>query len=274
MQKLFQFLSLFLQSMEIEFYKYQGTGNDFILIDNRSLSFDVSNNKAISIMCHRKFGIGADGLILLENSSKYDFKMRYFNADGFEGSMCGNGGRSIVHFAHFLGIIKDKCTFEAVDGLHKATIEDDIVSLQMKDVSKIKTTKDNLFLDTGSPHHIAFSDNVAEVDVYTEGKKIRNGAPYFKEGTNVNFVEQLDDAVFKIRTYERGVENETLSCGTGATAVAIAVKESKLTDKNHIYLETLGGKLEVFFDKTKGTYTNVYLKGKVQQVFKGFYPLK
>ncbi|HFS67444.1 MAG TPA: diaminopimelate epimerase [Flavobacteriia bacterium] len=260
--------------MEIEFYKYQGTGNDFILIDNRSLFFDTTNSEAINLMCKRKFGIGADGLILLENSDAYDFKMRYFNADGFEGSMCGNGGRCIVHFAHFLGIIDSKCTFIAADGIHHATINDDLVSLQMKEVSEIQNNKNHLFLNTGSPHHIEFTKDISQIDVYKQGKKIRYGSPYFDKGTNVNFVEQTDDASFKIRTYERGVENETLSCGTGATAVAIAVNKSNLTNKKHIFLETLGGKLEVTFDKKEAIYTNVFLKGKVAQVFKGFYSIE
>ncbi len=258
--------------MKVKFYKYQGTGNDFILIDNRDQFFEATNWKKINVMCDRKFGIGADGLILLENSIATDFKMRYFNADGNEGSMCGNGGRCIVHFAHFLGIIPDKCTFEAVDGLHFATIKGNSVSLQMKDIDEIKMKDENtLFLDTGSPHHIEFSSNVSETDVYNEGKKIRYGTSYFEEGTNVNFVEQVNENTFKVRTYERGVENETLSCGTGVTAVAIAANKAKKTKDNHIYLETLGGKLEVHFKNNNNQYQDVFLKGNVCQVFKGEY---
>ena len=257
--------------MEQEFYKYQGTGNDFILIDNRNQSFDAQNWEKIKTMCDRKFGIGADGLILLEKSENTDFKMRYFNADGREGSMCGNGGRCIVHFAHFLGIIRDKCTFEAVDGLHFATIKGNSVELQMTDVQNITTNKDTLFLNTGSPHHIEFTDAVSKMDVYNKGKEIRYAAPYFNEGTNVNFVEQVNENTFKVRTYERGVENETLSCGTGVTAVAIAANKANKTKDNHIYLETLGGKLEVHFKIQNNQYQNVFLKGNVSQVFKGEY---
>ncbi len=257
--------------MKLEFYKYQGTGNDFILIDNRDLSFDKNDYNTISKMCHRKFGIGADGLILLEKSDKADFKMRYFNADGKKGSMCGNGGRCIVHFANFLKIIKDSCVFDAPDGLHKAIINGNIISLQMSDVEDVELSNSNIFLNTGSPHHITFTDNVSNLDVYNKGRKIRYGAPYFEEGTNVNFVEQLGENTFKMRTYERGVENETLSCGTGATAVAIAVNKLNKTTDNHINLETLGGNLEVFFNKKDKKYTNVFLKGKVEQVFKGEY---
>jgi len=257
--------------MKVKFYKYQGTGNDFIIIDNRNLSFDKKDFVCISKMCHRKFGIGADGLILLEKSNKADFKMLYFNADGKKGSMCGNGGRCIVHFAHFLGLIKNSCFFEAPDGLHKASINGNTVSLQMSDVKDVTLDNLNVFLNTGSPHHIAFTNSVSNIDVYNKGREIRYGAPYFKEGTNVNFVEQLGKNTFKMRTYERGVENETLSCGTGATAVAIAVNCLNKTTDNHIYLETLGGKLEVFFNKKDKNYTKVFLKGKVQQVFKGEY---
>jgi diaminopimelate epimerase len=255
------------------FYKYQGTGNDFIVIDNRNLTFDKNNSNLINKMCDRKFGIGADGLILLENSDISNFKMLYFNADGNTGSMCGNGGRCIVHFAKFLKIIDNSCSFEAPDGLHFATIEKDIVSLQMKNVDKIKESNNNIFLDTGSPHHIEFTDNLNQTDVYNVGKKIRYNKPYNQKGTNVNFVEQINENTFKMRTYERGVENETLSCGTGATAVAIAVNKTNKTNKNHVFLETLGGKLEVFFRKENNQYIDVFLKGRVQQIFKGEYPI-
>ncbi len=151
--------------MEFNFYKYQGTGNDFIMIDNRSLFFPKNDNNFINQLCDRRFGIGADGLILLENSDNHDFTMVYFNADGHQGSMCGNGGRCIVSFAHQLSIIDKETTFDAVDGLHSATIENSIVSLRMIDVDNIKTTNNHLFLDTGSPHHINFYDDISDLDV-------------------------------------------------------------------------------------------------------------
>ncbi len=257
--------------MKITFYKYQGTGNDFILIDNRDLFFDKSNTDNIAKMCHRKFGIGADGLILLENSENNDFKMVYFNADGNESTMCGNGGRCIVHFAHFLGIIDKRCTFEAIDGLHYASIENKQIKLQMIDVPNVFPKSDSVFLDTGSPHHITFNDNIATINVKEKGKKIRYGKPYFTEGTNVNFVQQINNNTFKVRTYERGVEDETLSCGTGVTAVAIAAYETKKTTKTSVILETLGGNLEVSFTPKNNSYTNVFLKGTAIQVFKGIY---
>lgn len=257
--------------MKLVFYKYQGTGNDFIIIDNRNKLFNKNNNELIAKLCDRKFGIGADGLLLLENSDKCDFKMVYYNADGNESTMCGNGGRCIVAFANHLNIIKTNCVFEAIDGLHNAVIENDLVKLQMINVSNISVSEDFVFLDTGSPHHVTFTNNVTAIDVYNKGKEIRNGKPYFKEGTNVNFVEQLNENTFKVRTYERGVENETLSCGTGVTAVAIAVHKTKKSNTNNIILETEGGKLEVTFEVINNEYKNVFLKGPATLVFDGEY---
>jgi len=255
--------------MQITFYKYQGTGNDFIMIDNRQNLFPKNDNILISRLCNRKFGIGADGLILLESSDNYDFTMKYYNADGNEGSMCGNGGRCLVAFANFLKIINTDTVFDAIDGVHKASIIGDVVSLKMKDVSNIKEFSGELFLNTGSPHHITYVDNITTVDVKTKGKDIRYGAPYFKEGSNVNFVEQKNENTFSVRTYERGVEDETLSCGTGVTAVAIASHMAKKTNKNAIILETLGGSLEVSFTYNNNYYKNVFLKGKATLVYSG-----
>jgi len=255
--------------MIIQFYKYQGTGNDFIIIDNRQELFPKMNTKLITTLCDRKFGIGADGLILLELSKQHDFKMIYYNADGKEGSMCGNGGRCTVAFAKKLQIIESKTSFEAIDGLHEAVILDDVVSLKMADVSKVENYEDYLFLDTGSPHHITYVDDVNNVNVKISGSKIRYGAPYFTEGSNVNFVQKLKENSFKVRTYERGVEDETLSCGTGVTAVAIASHKAKKTNHNKVLLETLGGNLEVSFEFENDIYKNVYLKGKAILVFNG-----
>ena len=255
--------------MKVHFFKYQGTGNDFIMIDNRSNTFPKNSTKLIHKLCDRRFGIGADGLILLEPSEKYDFTMIYFNADGNEGSMCGNGGRCIVAFANHLGIIEKESTFEAVDGLHYALIENGIVSLQMSDIKTIESFKNHYFLNTGSPHHIQFNDKVTNLNVKKLGKKIRYGAPYFKEGTNVNFAEQLSNNSFKVRTYERGVEDETLACGTGVTAVAIAAHKSNKTNANSINIEVLGGHLEVTFQQEGDLYKNIFLKGSAQFVYKG-----
>lgn len=255
--------------MELYFYKYQGTGNDFIMIDNRTLSFPKNNVNLINKLCDRRFGIGADGLILLEPSKNQDFTMVYYNADGNEGSMCGNGGRCLVAFAKQLKVIENKTTFDAVDGLHFATIENEIVSLKMIDVENIEVTNSHSFLNTGSPHHIRFCDNLKDLNVKEVGAKIRYGAPYFETGTNVNFAEQVSKNTFKVRTYERGVEDETLACGTGVTAVAIAAHKTKKTDKNKIIMEVLGGNLEVSFEKDGDAYTNVFLKGPAEFVFEG-----
>jgi diaminopimelate epimerase len=255
--------------MEIHFYKYQGAGNDFIMVDNRKLFFPKSDIKLIHNLCDRRFGIGADGLILLESSEKQDFTMIYYNADGKEGSMCGNGGRCIVAFAKKLAIIGDETTFEATDGLHFAKIENDLVNLQMSDIENIEIYDTHTFLNTGSPHHVKFCNAIAPLNVAEIGAKIRYGAPYFEEGTNVNFVEQISDNSFKVRTYERGVENETLACGTGVTAVAIAANKTNRTAEENIFIEVLGGNLEVSFKKEGNFYKNVFLKGPAQFVFEG-----
>ena len=255
--------------MKIHFYKYQGAGNDFIMVDNRDLSFPKTNTQLINKLCDRRFGIGADGLILLEPSKNEDFTMVYFNADGNEGSMCGNGGRCIVAFAKQLAVINNETTFNAVDGLHFASIENEIVSLKMIDVTDIEVSDTHSFLNTGSPHHVSFSKNISDLNVKEVGAKIRYGAPYFETGTNVNFAEEITTDSFKVRTYERGVEDETLACGTGVTAVAIAAHNSNKTSGNSIKVEVLGGNLEVSFEKIKNTYTNVFLKGPAQFVFEG-----
>jgi len=252
----------------LTFYKYQGTGNDFVMVDNREGVISKENTTLINSLCDRRFGVGADGLILLENSATVDFKMVYFNADGNEGSMCGNGGRCIVAFAKFLNIIDDNTTFEAIDGLHVATIKDGVVSLQMQDVAAIEDKGNSVFLDTGSPHHVQFEEHISDFDIKTIGRGIRNEV-YGAEGSNINFVKKVDDATFRLRTYERGVEDETLACGTGATAVAIAMNYLKETNANDIKLNVEGGELQVSFEIDNGNYTNVFLTGKAVQVFKG-----
>ena len=255
--------------MTYTFYKYQGTGNDFVMIDNRQKKINKNDTKLINFLCDRRFGIGADGLILLENHDTLDFKMVYFNADGNESSMCGNGGRCLVAFAKFLGVIENKATFEAIDGLHHAIIEDDIVKLQMQDVDNVEKFESHVFLNTGSPHHVQFESDLENFDIKNDGANIRYGAPYNEAGSNVNFVKKLNDDAFAVRTYERGVEDETLSCGTGVTAVALAMNYIGETEKNLITLKTEGGDLQVSFDKENDSYKNVWLIGPAKQVFKG-----
>lgn len=251
------------------FYKYQGTGNDFIIVDNRLQTINKNDTKRIAELCDRRFGIGADGFILLENDISVDFKMVYYNADGNESSMCGNGGRCITAFANFIGIIQNTAEFTAIDGLHKAKIEEDKVYLQMQDVSKVDVYKDHLFLNTGSPHHVQFVSELKEFDVKNNGLKIRHGEPYNEAGANVNFVEQTAPDSFQVRTYERGVEDETFSCGTGVTAVALAMHKSGKTQSNTVHLITPGGQLRVTFDSNENGYSNIWLIGPAQQVFKG-----
>lgn len=256
--------------MQVNFHKYQGTGNDFIMIDNRHDVFPKNNTNLVESLCDRRFGIGADGLILLENDNETDFRMVYYNSDGNQSSMCGNGGRCLVAFAKSLGIIENKTTFIATDGLHHATIsENGIVSLQMKDVDEVRIEDSYVFLDTGSPHHVQLVEDLEHFDVKAKGAAIRYGALYGKPGSNVNFVSQRSTDTFSLRTYERGVEDETLSCGTGATAVAIAMKALGKTEADKINLNVEGGKLEVSFTSTKGKYVDVFLKGPATFVFEG-----
>jgi len=254
--------------MEFTFYKYQGTGNDFVIVDNRNEFFPKKDNQLVAQICDRRFGVGADGLLLLENHPSADFKMVYYNSDGNLSSMCGNGGRCISHFAKFLGIISEKTTFEAVDGMHEAIVEKNWVSLKMNNVESVNVSENFTFLNTGSPHHVELVSDLQDFDVFTNGRSIRNKI-YGKEGANINFVEHNDAAIFSVRTYERGVEDETFSCGTGVTAVAIAMFETGKTSENKIQLKTPGGELQVRFEKVGSAYKNVYLEGPAIQVFKG-----
>ena len=252
------------------FYKYQGTGNDFVMIDNRQNYFPKDNIAKIAQLCDRRFGIGADGLILLENDFDTDFKMVYYNSDGNQSTMCGNGGRCIVAFAKKLEIVNNLATFTAIDGLHHATIDiNETISLQMQNVSEIKVEHDYVFLNTGSPHHVTMVENLPIYKVKENGSKIRNSDLYGTVGSNVNFVTQIAANEFTIRTFERGVEDETFSCGTGATATAIAMHAIKKTIANQIKINVEGGELEISFDKIDKIYKNVFLKGKAEFVFKG-----
>ena len=260
--------------MTFTFNKYQGTGNDFVIIDNRSQFFPKSDTALIAKLCDRKFGVGADGLILLEEHPTADFRMIYYNADGRESSMCGNGGRCMVAFAKALDIIDSETTFEAIDGIHEAQIVDEIVHLKMQDVLDINSESNYTFLDTGSPHHVVMADDLKTLDVRTEGAAIRYSELYGEAGSNINFVHQLGAAAFAVRTYERGVEDETLSCGTGVTAVALAMHTEGKTKATDISLSVEGGQLQVRFKPTSSGYKEVYLVGPAQLVFKGEWSCK
>jgi len=254
--------------MIIEFYKYHGTGNDFVLIDNRSLFFDKNNIELISKICSRHTGVGADGLILLENDNHYDFKMIYFNSDGKKTSMCGNGGRCVISFAKKLNIIDDNVTFLAIDGLHEGIINDDIIKIKMIKVSNIDEVHNGCLLDTGSPHFVKFCTSVNNINVFQSGRELRNNKEISEDGVNINFTEIIDNSSIKVRTYERGVENETLSCGTGVIASALSAHSKGLVDSNRIKISTLGGELFVSFD-FKNVYDNIWLEGPAIEVFKG-----
>jgi diaminopimelate epimerase len=254
--------------MIVTFYKYQGTGNDFIIIDNRALNLHLDKN-TIEKLCRRKFGIGADGLMLLQNKDGYDFEMIYYNADGTQ-SMCGNGGRCMVQFAVSMGIKKETYHFLAIDGEHEATRPDNSwINLKMNDVFKIDKYNSDQIVNTGSPHYVQIVKNVRDIDVYNKGKEIRYSKDFSKEGVNVNFVQKIDSDRIFVRTYERGVENETLSCGTGATAAAIVFAHND-RGFNRVEVETNGGHLAVEFDKTGDeTFENIWLCGPAVFVYKG-----
>ncbi len=256
--------------MQLSFYKYQGTGNDFILIDNRTNEISLTTEQ-IHFLCDRRFGIGADGLMLLELEPGSDFKMVYYNSDGNPSSMCGNGGRCITAFAKHLGIIKNTAKFLAIDGLHDATInENEIVSLKMQDVKNIEVGDDYFYLNTGSPHFVKFINNVENFDVKNMGALIRYNDRFKEEGTNVNFIERVEDNLF-VRTYERGVEDETYSCGTGVTAAALVAAIKGISNgKNNCLIKTLGGNLEVKFERVlEQNFYNIWLIGPAQRVFNG-----
>ena len=254
--------------MQLQCYKYQGTGNDFVLIDNRNQDILLTTEN-IKWLCNRRFGIGADGLMLLEFQEGVDFKMVYYNSDGNESSMCGNGGRCITAFAKLLGIIESSAKFIAIDGMHEAKIEDEFVSLKMNEVKQIETGENYFYLNTGSPHYVQFVDDIDTIDVFTEGKKIRYNDRFKAEGTNVNFIQKTEHELV-VRTYERGVENETLSCGTGVTAAAlVAALTGNSTTKNNCSVKTLGGNLNVTFEKVlESNFYNIWLEGPAVFVFK------
>jgi diaminopimelate epimerase len=257
--------------VHLKFYKYQGAGNDFILIDNRQGIVNQLSKEIVSRLCDRRFGIGADGLMLLENLHGYDFKMIYYNADGNEGSMCGNGGRCIVSFAKQLGIITEVTKFLATDGLHHAKISEDgkWVSLQMIDVKEIKRDGEAYVLNTGSPHYVKLATDLTSKDVYNEGYAIRNNVTYKADGINVNFTEKDGDSYF-VRTFERGVENETYACGTGVTAVALAMaKHNQQYGTISTPIKVLGGNLNIRFDYDGENFSNIFLEGPAELVFEG-----
>jgi diaminopimelate epimerase len=254
--------------MKIAFNKYQGAGNDFIIIDNRNGLINPDNNILINRLCDRRFGIGADGLILVSDSTGHDFEMKYFNSDGKIGSMCGNGGRCVAHFTRIHGIASDNQKFLAYDGLHHALVTGGIVRLQMAEVKTFELINGSYFLNTGSPHYVVFTEGVDGMDVFNEGKKLRWAPEFAPGGTNVNFVEIIDNTLH-LRTFERGVEDETLACGTGITASAIASVLSGRFVSAPVNVKARGGDLKVEFNLKDGVVTNIWLTGPATFVFEG-----
>lgn len=261
--------------MRFHFSKYHGTGNDFIIIDNRSFFFDKANHEFIAHLCHRRFGIGADGVLLLEPDDETDFRMMYFNADGRPGTMCGNGARCLVAFAHRLMNTGNKVCFSASDGKHEAEIiyfnelrSHYSVKLRMKDVAEIEAYNNGFVLDTGSPHFVTAAHDPNKIDVVTEGRKIRNNERFRQEGINVNFIK-VENGKVHLRTYERGVEDETWSCGTGSVAAAIVSLHATLTDKLPVPIIAKGGSLKVFAENDGKLFKNIYLEGEAQLVYEG-----
>ncbi|MEP7142756.1 MAG: diaminopimelate epimerase [Ferruginibacter sp.] len=256
--------------MKIEFYKYQGTGNDFVILDNRENECPLLTTKQVMHICHRHFGIGADGLMLLCKKDGYDFEMVYYNSDGNESSMCGNGGRCLVKFAYDRGIVKSSYRFVATDGDHLAEIDSHgAVSLQMKNVNTVTYHNSYTLINTGSPHFVKFASKVEDIDVVATGRDIRYSKEFGPGGVNVNFVESLDEDSIFVRTYERGVEDETLSCGTGVTAAALLSAHNE-NGFNTVVVKTPGGYLSVEFDKIDDQhFENIWLRGPAEFVFKG-----
>lgn len=252
---------------KIHFHKYQATGNDFVVIDNRDGSLRLTTEEVAKI-CNRRLGVGADGLMLIEKHPSLQFNLTYFNSDGSQ-SLCGNGSRAAVHFASSLGMVNGKSSFNAYDGEHSAELlNTGVVRLKMNPVTEVKKSGDDVFINTGSPHFIRFVNDLDNYPVFEEGKEIRYSEEFRPGGTNVNFVALRDNNSIFVRTYERGVENETLSCGTGVTAAALAA--SLRGYHSPVSIKTLGGELSVEFKPSQsGTFREIFLIGPAKMVFEG-----
>ncbi|NND77949.1 MAG: diaminopimelate epimerase [Flavobacteriales bacterium] len=250
--------------MKIRFQKYQGTGNDFIVVDNRNGHFPSDNELLVRNLCDRKFGIGSDGLILLEKDDAAEFYMNFYNPD-FSQSFCGNGSRCIIQFAVDNGIIEKGARFNAINGMHEGYSEGEMVYVKMNDVIEIKKQGEYLILDTGSPHLIEKVENADDIDLIERARQIRYSEPFKEKGINVNFVETIPTGI-KMRTYERGVEGETLSCGTGVTAAALAHANG---NEGEIYVETKGGKLLVKYVRDGNVFKDIWLCGPAKKVYEG-----
>lgn len=257
--------------MKLPFSKYHGTGNDFIIVDNRELNWRPTRED-VARLCDRHFGIGADGLMLLSEKAGYDFYMSYYNSDGGESTMCGNGGRCMIVFASMLGLTGPVAHFLAIDGEHTGKIlqkdPGKLISLKMKDVMVDEIADDHLFLNTGSPHYVVFTKDVGTLDIVTEARKIRYNERFREQGTNVDFAEIRTDSLF-VRSYERGVEDETLSCGTGVTASVLAYAVKHPSVKTMTEVQTPGGMLRVEYKRQGNSFADIWLTGPAVPVFEG-----
>jgi diaminopimelate epimerase len=255
--------------MLVQFEKYQGAGNDFIMIDNRSGKYNTLGIEQITWMCSRHYGIGSDGLILLNESHDSDFEMVFYNPDGSQ-SFCGNGARCVVAFANALGVEATSHTFKAIDGIHEYVLEDTSIGIHMGDVNHIELIGiDSAFLNTGSPHYITLSDDLSTEYTLALGREIRYSAQYKKDGVNVNLVQVKSSHEIDIATYERGVEGETLACGTGATACALFIASRNELAQGTVVVNAKGGKLAVRFARNESGFEHIWLLGPASNVFNG-----
>lgn len=263
----------------MRFVKYQATGNDFVMINGDKQSFDSSDYETVKRLCDRRFGIGADGFIIIRDHDDSDFEMLYYNADGQPGSLCGNGSRCAVAYAYEEGFYSgSKCHFMAYDGIHEARIrsEEGIVELKMANVFNVEKGKGMVVMDTGSPHYVTLVEDLSDLDIVEAGKAIRYSPRFAQEGINVNFVERMGENILNVATYERGVEDETFSCGTGVTACALGhyvLNENKAGKKQQVSIHTKGGNLKVRFESQNTHFENIWLIGPAVKVFEGFYEL-
>jgi len=256
--------------LRVHFNKYQGTGNDFIIIDNRHKSLTFGKKKIVKL-CDRRLGIGSDGLILIENDEKAEFYMDFYNPDASQ-SFCGNGSRCAVAFAIQMGWVGENCEFRAIDGFHKAKRNGESIHISLADVIAYEKRGEDYIINTGSPHYIRMVENANDIMIIKEARDIRYNESFRKDGINVNFVETIsfkkESPCIKMRTYERGVEDETLSCGTGVTAAAIAMSIEQDWNES-VNVSTKGGELQVTFEKEKDHFSNIWLSGPAIKVFDG-----
>jgi diaminopimelate epimerase len=257
--------------MKISFEKYHGCGNDFIIINNLSKTLPNLTKDIIKQLCNRKFGIGADGLIIVNESSEYPFKMTYYNSDGNISTMCGNGGRCVVHHCYSQKIVGENSDFIACDGVHSSVVNGNFVKISMNNVSEYKVVDENIFIDTGSPHLVIKKNKLNDIDIIPVSREIQKTKLFKNEGVNVNFLSIINENIVNLRTYERGVENETLSCGTGAVAAALSTSIFLKSKSQKVIVKTKGGDLIVDFKHDNNNFYDIYLSGEVEKVFSGIY---